>query len=226
MSTLLASVVYFRHGQRAPFRADGDAAAYGPSIWSTRPFPSLADWGMSEAAFLEHRLTPHGHALLQHTGEYMRQTSEFASSVCNVPTVFLADDSTRDFESAAEFGRGYLAPAGCATPPLLVGNISSPGLAAIANDHQLPPACPQADEATVQQYFGGDMQALTDLYRLEIDRIGAVLGCCSAVVCSRYGLHRNCTLAEVPYKFTGTYWNGLYSGAMQALMRMVTCQCA
>ena len=211
---MLASVSFFRHGQRAPFPAYGDSLARGHTIWSPHRLPSLAEWNMSAGAFDALALTPRGHVYMRHEGEYRRHASPFADP-CAVPKLFIADNSQRTIESARAFIEGY--SRGCdEVPPITVADDASEAvLRALASDDYLDPSCPAADHHAVNLEFGADTQALTDAYRDEIRKVGSVLECCSAYACGLFGLKRACTLDELPYKYNALYWKGFYDGPLE-----------
>ena len=76
------------------------------------------------------------------------------------------------------------------------------------------PNCPPPDRAAVNLEFGGDTSTLTNEFRAEIARVNQLLGCCSETICSHFGINRSCTIADVPYTFTGLYWQGMFEGPL------------
>ena len=106
--SLTASILVFRHGQRPPYPLPLDSSAAGPSNWSTRPFPSAAEWGMTEHDFANQMLTPNGKQQLTNLGAYMAAQ---LGDPCGLAVTLIADDSARDVQSAEYFASGFLPPA-------------------------------------------------------------------------------------------------------------------
>ena len=73
------------------------------------------------------------------------------------------------------------------------------------------------DDSDLLELFGSP-SALTDRYRVQMRRVGAVLGCCSPALCRRYGLpgDSNCTIDELPYLYNGVYYDGFFDGPLSA----------
>ena len=198
---LAATVLISRHGQRPPYPLPHDTSAAGPSIWTARPLPSAADWGMTEEDFAHQMLTPNGKLQMQNMGAFM--ASQLAEP-CKGQITFIADDSRRDVQSAEAFRSGL----GCANDVAI--NVS----VAIGGDSESP--CTGPDEAVVSELFGGNAEALTELYRPQIQLLDEVTGCCKAEACAAYGLPAApCRLEELPYTYNGKYYNGFYSGPLQ-----------
>lgn len=208
--SLVATVLVARHGQRPPYPLPHDSSAGGPSIWSTRPFPSASDWGMTEQDFASQMLTPNGKEQLKHLGEYMAAQ---LGDPCSLAVTLIADDSTRDVQSANYFASGFL-PAACSGVPVHVCNTTE--TQAIGSDHAATVQCAGPDETQVLEQFGGNFEALNELYRPQMQLLEEVTGCCSAEACSSYGLPAApCRLEDLPYTYDGTYYNGFFSGPLQ-----------
>ena len=210
---LVASVNVFRHGQRSPYPPPNGSSAAGPSVWSKRALPSAAAWNMTPDAFATQQLSPNGEALMWHTGQHVATTlaNGSAAQLCSLSVSFIADGkSARDVASAEAFARGFF-PEACrstgATRIVAPNSSHLPSLLPIANDHATTgPYCAGPTEEEVSLSIGGQLDAITEAFRPQIDRISAVLGCCSPQVCEHYALPQNCSLADLPYEYTGHYY--------------------
>jgi hypothetical protein len=183
-STLVGLLYVFRHGQRSPYpppKADNwtSAAAAG---WTSRPegFPAMtaAAWNMSSAAFNNNELTENGRALLRHMGEHVAITAAPLTHVaatsaplaqgtdtCTLQALLVADDSTRDEQSAASFASGFFPPS-CAharREAIVVANETN-GLRAATSDSDTALCDEPVNEATLEERFGSTA-FLTDLYQ-------------------------------------------------------------
>eukprot|EP00965_Chrysotila_dentata_P205315 6182885-Pleurochrysis_carterae.AAC.3 len=130
---------------------------------------------------------------------------------CDKRIYLISDLYQRDIESAQEFVRGYALD--CSLP-LVIANDSDSTIHAIANDGYDPEQCPPPTKADVDLEFGGNTAALTEAYRLEIERIDDLLGCCSRTLCSKFDINGTCSIADLPYNYTGVNWEGMYSGPL------------
>lgn len=209
--SLSATILVVRHGQRPPYPLPHDSSAGGLSIWSTRPFPSAAQWGMTEGDFEHQMLTPNGKQQLTHLGQY---TAAQLGDPCKLEVTLIADDSTRDVQSANYFASGFL-PTACSGVTVHVCNTTE--TQAVGSDHATAAVqCAGPDEAEVLELFGGNFDALTELYRPQMQLLEEITGCCSAEACSSYGLlAAPCRLEDLPYTYDGTYYNGFFSGPLQ-----------
>ena len=171
---LAASILVFRHGQRPPYPLPHDSSAAGPSIWSTRPFPSAAEWGMTVDDFAHQMLTPNGKQQLTNLGAYMAAQ---LGDPCSLAVTLVADDSARDLQSADYFASGFLPPA-CSGVPVRVCNTTE--TEAIGSSNAAAVQCAGPDEAEVRELFGANFDALTELYRPQMQQLGEITGCCSA----------------------------------------------
>ena len=180
-------------------------------------------WNMSETAFNAQHLTGHGIALLRHMGEYVARKQArtlVGPDTCRFPhALFAADDSFRDVQSAQAFMSGFFPPE-CAesrSQTILVANSTYEGLhAAVTDDFET--LCGGGPDEQHAEYLFGTTEALTRRYKPQFDKISSVLGCCSAELCARYGVTSGarCTIDELKYSFTGTFYQGLYTGPLQA----------
>jgi hypothetical protein len=212
---LVASAMVFRHGQRSPYPPPGGDSAAGTTAYSSRPMPSASMWNMTQAAFDEHWLTPHGHALMHHLGQFYAHT---LNASCDIVATLIADGTShRDVESAEEFAAGFFLETCSAerVAQVVAATESDPVLIAVADDRQ-DAGCNGPDEDVVRRSFGGDVDALTAAYRTQIDRVSDLIGCCAASVCEAHGLAAgaNCTLADLPYEFDPHRWWNFYGGPL------------
>lgn len=214
---LEAALLVFRHGQRSPYPWPGGDSAAGPSQWTTRPMPSISAWNMTDEAFNNQWLSPHGKLLLNHMGAWFGQYFQDVNSCDDNQVVLVADGSSfRDIQSAQNFAAGFF-PASCsairAAEVIATTESTFPLLYPLANDHA-DTGCDGPSEEQLELTYGGDVQALTSAYRPLIDRVGQLIGCCSPTVCAQYGLGRvNCSLSSLPTSFAGHYWR-YYNGPL------------
>ena len=225
-SSLVGLVLVFRHGQRAPYppafaTSWADAAAVG---WTTRPggFEDMTHeaWNMSSAAFADQELNGNGQKLLRHMGERVsvRASPLHAGDPCKLPALLVADDSTRDVQSAQAFVSGFY-PSACASAraaSIVVANVSS-GLHPATTDN-FTALCGSGAAGTDLELLFGSYEALTERYRPQMRKVSQILGCCSADLCRKFG-HvggTNCTIDELPYTYNGVYWQGLTQGPLTA----------
>ncbi|KAL1525462.1 hypothetical protein AB1Y20_020319 [Prymnesium parvum] len=213
---LLASLLFARHGQRPPYAPPFADSAEGPSPWSERAFPSHAAWGMTHDDFAQQLLTPQGHQLMRNIGEYVRLSLP-PELGCSTPTHIVSDVEMRDVQSAAAFSDGFFAscPAERAKASLHVANGTlADTLRPIASDHSSTGCGPAEREALL--LFGNHSDLLTASYAPQIERVGEVLGCCSAQLCARFGIAANCTLAELPTSYSGPddYWDAMLTSPL------------
>ena len=177
-------------------------------------------WGMSEAAFEAQELNDHGKQLLRHMGEHIVHDTRALGDPCSRSVLLLADETERDYQSAHSFAEGFYPPdcvkAGIAG---IVRANATNGLLPTTSDNAPAAGCGTGpDEAGARMLFGGSTSALTDLYRPQLRRIGALIGCCSPALCAAYGRTGGgrCALDELPYTYDGEYWRGLYAGPLSA----------
>ena len=78
---------------------------------------------------------------------------------------------------------------------------------AIGGDSQSP--CTGPDEAVVSELFGGNAEALTELYRPQLELLDEVTGCCKAEASSALG------------RYVGTLWWGFEKFFDHLLLRCV-----
>jgi len=166
---------------------------------------------MTPDDFAHQMLTTNGKEQLRNVGQYMAAQ---LGDPCSLSVTLIADDSTRDVQSANYFASGFL-PTACSGAPVHVCNTTE--TQAIGSDHATASVqCAGPDEAEVLELFGGNFAALTELYRPQMQLLEEITGCCSAEACSSYGLPASpCHLEDLPYTYDGTYYNGFFSGPLQ-----------
>ena len=161
-------VVVSRHGVRTPYGPpNGTVTDF--SSYTYKAFPDNSSWGMTYEAFANQYLTPHGLKILPYMGTYYQEL--YASNGLDLSScqniVCFADDSVRDIQSAQKWLEGF----GCPDVPILVVNSTSyPGMQPVLSDHY-DVGCPLATEEQVNGLYGGDVDALTEMY---YDGINAV----------------------------------------------------
>ena len=97
-----AAIHLYRHGQRSPYPPPHESSAAGDNRWSTRPLPTAAEWNMTPTDFNRNLLTPNGHALMRHMGEFIARS--MGGDPCSLHALLVADGlSQRDLQSAQEF---------------------------------------------------------------------------------------------------------------------------
>ena len=212
----LKQVTYFsRHGVRTPYPPSYGTATDWRNYTNLAPPGAAAYNGMSQEAFETQQLTPHGAALIPLVGSYFRakwaNASLFAGAGGCDAVVAFADDSTRDVQTAAAFLDGF----GCGgATPVHVANASLPAMAPVCSDHY-DTGCALATEEQVAGLYGGSVSALTSAYSHLITRVQQVLQMpADAGVCRAAGAApatwQNCTLYDLPYVWTGMYWQGMF----------------
>ena len=205
----------FRHGQRSPYPPPGDAvipsgtSASGATRWSPRLLPEASAWNMTEHDFEHHLLTPNGHALMRHMGEYVASTLNVS---CATPSALWADGSSeRDIQSANAFASGFY-PSACAqerSSHIVAATAENyPVLHPTASDKATVGTCTGPSEKEVTESFGGNFEALTQTYLAQIERVGSTIRCCSDEICTAHNLGSGCTLVDLPYSFAaGHFWS-------------------
>ena len=214
--TTVAAIHLYRHGQRSPYPPPHESSAAGYNQWSTRELPSAAAWNMTPTDFNRNLLTPNGHALMRHMGEFIARS--MGGDPCSLHALLVADGlSQRDLQSAQEFAAGMF-PTECVaarTADIVAATpSSSPLLAPVVLDHAVIEGCSGPDEDEVRANFGGDVAALTNALRRPIERVGTLIGCCSASVCAQHSLGPNCTLSELPATFQRTHYWEYFDGPL------------
>ena len=211
----LKQVTYFsRHGVRTPYPPSYGTATDWRNYTDLAPPGAAAYNGMSQEAFETQQLTPHGALLIPLVGAYFREkwanASLFASAGGCDAIVAFADDSTRDVQTAAGFLEGF----GCGGAAVHVANASLPVMEPVCSDHY-DTGCALATEEQVAGLYGGNVGALTNAYAHLITRVQQVLQMpADAGVCRAAGAApaawANCTFYELPYAWTGMYWQGMF----------------
>ena len=211
-----AAIHLYRHGQRSPYPPPHESSAAGDNRWSTRPLPTAAEWNMTPTDFNRNLLTPNGHALMRHMGEFIARS--MGGDPCSLHALLVADGlSQRDLQSAQEFAAGMF-PAECVaarTADIVAATPrSSPLLAPVVLDNAVIEGCSGPNEDEVRAAFGGDVAALTQALRRPIERVGTLIGCCSARVCAQHSLGPNCTLSDLPATFQRTHYWEYFDGPL------------
>jgi hypothetical protein len=124
--------------------------------------------------FAHQMLTPNGKQQLTNLGAYMAAQ---LGDPCSLAVTLVADDSARDLQSADYFASGFLPPA-CSGVPVRVCNTTE--TEAIGSSNAAAVQCAGPDEAEVRELFGANFDALTELYRPQMQQLGEITGCCSA----------------------------------------------
>ena len=143
--TLQHVSIVSRHGVRPPYPPPhANVTSYAP--WTSKLPPSAAAWGMTAEAFTTQELTPHGATILPLFATWMRAKyaaldESFLPAIGTAAScsdvVVLADDSKRDWQTAAAFLGGF----GCGDlpqdlPTVMVANVTVlPALRAVVNDN-------------------------------------------------------------------------------------------
>lgn len=126
------------------------------------------------------------------------------------------DGATRDRDSAMYWLQGF----GCPTVPIqLVDETTNADLQPVLSDHQNV-GCPVATEEQVNGTYGGNIEALTDMYYDGIALVTQALEMpIDAPICRNVNplfnpKTENCTLFETGYKWTGQYYQGMFLSPM------------
>ena len=134
-----------------------------------------------------------------------------------MPVVLIADDSSRDVQSAEYWSAGFFKDCPERSPGIVVANGSHVDLFPITTSYYVHPDCGTGpDEHDAALLYGGNMSALVAVYKPLLDQLSTLLGCCSVPLCSKFGISGNCTLSELPSNFTGVGFQGLYTGPLNA----------
>ena len=227
----MVQVVYVsRHGIRTPYPADNgtvtDYSSYTPLI-----FPDETDWNMTYDAFANQYLTPHGQVVMSNIGSYYKDRwgqNGLGTIDCDRITCYadFSSDATRDRDSAMYWLNGFeLCPN---LPIILVNDTTNSNMEPVLSDHYLFPAasCQLATEEQVNGLYGGDVDALTEMYYDSIQQVNEVLNMTEpgfhADVCQNINPEYdesavpapNCTLFETGYEYTGVFYNGMFTSPM------------
>lgn len=164
-------IVVSRHGIRTPY-APRNATVDDYTSYSGKKFPDNNTWGMTYDAFAHQHLTPHGVKVLPLLSNYYRQYYDqggLTFSDCSTITCF-ADDNSRDIQSAELWLEGF----GCPSVPVKVVNAESyPEMRPVLMDNYRAGDCPISTEDQVMGMFGGDVNAITEMYRDGIELVSA-----------------------------------------------------
>lgn len=168
---LVQSLIVSRHGIRSPYPpTNGTVTDY--SSYTYKVFPDNNTWGMTFEAFSDQHLTPHGEITLPYVGGYYSESlaaagMDLSPSCENI--VCFADDNSRDINSAHLWLQGFNCPD---IPVLVVNSTSYASMQPVLSDH-FDTGCPLATEEQVNGLYGGDVDALTDMYSDEIDMVSS-----------------------------------------------------
>jgi hypothetical protein len=209
----LLQVIYVsRHGIRSPYPPN-----YGTledfTAYTQKKFPSYEEWGgMTKNDFMKQKLTPHGRKILPYLGEYFADS--FYDNGLNLESceniVCFADDSSRDIESAHLWLQGF----GCSNIPVqIVNSTHNAALRPVVYD-LYNSGCPLATEEQTLGSFGGNVNALSQMFASSINLIMEVLEMPSdASICSLSNplfdsSSQDCTLFDTGYRWTGYVYDG------------------
>lgn len=212
---LVQSVIVSRHGIRTPYPpTNGTVTDF--SSYTYKKFPDNSTWMMSYEAFSEQELTPHGEAILPYVGAYYKESLSAGGldlSACGNIVCF-ADDSTRDIQTAGYWLEGF----GCPNVEVRIVNSDTySSMQPVLSDHYFFEECPLATEEQVDGLYGGNVNALTDMYSDEIELVNQILDMANydADICRNinpeYDDSQTCTLFETGYEFTGLYYQGMFT---------------
>lgn len=207
----LYQVVYVsRHGIRSPYPPN-----YGSlddfSAYTNKEFPSHTAWGMSYNDFTKQKLTPHGKRILPYVGSYFaeRWIADGLDLTSCQNIMCYADDSSRDIDTAKLWLEGF----GCNDISVkIVNKTTNSGMLPIVYD-LFNSGCPIATEEQTLGLFGGNVDALTNMYATSIELIMETLDMPpDASVCAlsnpNFNPNQDCTLFETGYRWTGYVYDG------------------
>jgi hypothetical protein len=214
---LIQVTIVSRHGIRTPYPPDNGTVTDFTS-YTNKLFPDNTSWGMTYEAFADQHITPHGEKILPYLGAYYSEKflseSLDLSSCQNI--VCFADDSSRDISTGQLWLEGF----GCPSIPVHVANsTSNPDMQPVLSDHYYS-GCDVATEDQVNGLYGGNVNALTDMYYDEIQGVITLLDMPSSAHICQYAnpsfdpLIQNCTLFETGYTWTGLYYEGMFKSPL------------
>lgn len=206
-----------RHGIRTPYPPDNGTVTDFTS-YTNKIFPDNTSWGMTYEAFADQHLTPHGEKILPYMGSYYYErfiNDSLDLSLCNNIITF-ADDSSRDIITSSLWLQGF----GCPNIPVnVVNSTDNPDMQPILSDHYYS-GCPVATEDQVNGLYGGNVDALTDMYFEEIQAVTNILNMPSDAYICQYAnpnfdpKTQSCTLFETGYTWTGLYYQGMFKSPL------------
>lgn len=217
--TLVNSAIVSRHGVRSPYPPTNSTSASDVSMYSGRPFPTWQDWGYStEKEYADQDLTPHGQRILPYVGSYYRQLYSNLSLDIGCDKVwcyadFTSGNSTRDVETARLWLEGFNCTETETEVRIVTTTNENKGMAPVLSDH-FDNGCPLPTEDQIDGLWGGDVNALTDMYADGITAVQDVLRMpANATICENVNPDFDksaaaCTLFETGYEFTGLYFQG------------------
>ena len=222
--TLVQTLIVSRHSIRtpmaAPFSDVGDISAY-----STRKWPSAADWGMTQKEVDNQYLTPRGIEVARLTGEFYRETfnsgastpSPISSVNCDQVTVFSDGGAYRDFQTAQAWLQGFGCPAPEETNIIQINQSSLPTMQPVVATAFQIDGCSSASEEQVNGTYGGNVAALTARFAASIQKVQDVLQMpTNASICTQVNrtfepsASHPCTLFELGYAWNGVLWDGMF----------------
>jgi hypothetical protein len=174
---------------------------------------------MTQNAFANQYLSPHGIDLMRIMGKYYAlkfasQSMDLAATCTNI-VVYADGSSQRDVDSAVALLEGF----GCPSVPVFAStaNTSLPysDMFPVVDDHWNGMKCPLATQSQVESTFAGDVSVVTTAYSTLISKVQSVLqmpttaGICSAIS-PGFNPATPCTLFNTGYNYTGMYWNGMF----------------
>ena len=238
-----------RHGVRPPYPpSHTDGSSWAP--WTAQAPPTAADWDMDAAAFASQELTPHGALILPLFSSWMRAKYDALDPSFLGPVgvdgtclrvVAVADDSARDWQTAAAFIDGF----GCGRerPSILVANATMfPDLRAVlSDDHASADAkegeCKRSDLEQTSGLLGEcaldpttgtapntvEGNCLTAEFVSSIAAIQAALvgdgaplnaSVCVAINGAPWPASEACEFASLTTEWTGTYYEGMFTSPL------------
>lgn len=221
--TLVQTLIVSRHSIRtpmaAPFSDVGDISAY-----STRKWPSAADWGMTQKEVDNQFLTPRGIEVARLTGEFYRETFNSGTPTpisnlltCDQVTVFSDGGAYRDFQTAQAWLEGFGCPAPEETNIIQINQSSLPTMQPVVATAFQIDGCSAASEEQVNGTYGGNVAALTARFAASIQKVQDVLQMpVNASICTQVNrtfepsASHPCTLFELGYAWNGVLWDGMF----------------
>ncbi len=181
-------VIVSRHGVRTPTTAPAEL-----TNWAAQPWPA---WNQPTAA-----LTPRGAQLATLMGHYYRQyvaqQGVLTAAACPAPgSVYVYADVLERTQATARALIDGFAP-GCGITYRTQGEVKVDPLF-----HPLDAGVCKLDPLVAQtrvlERAGGDLNRVTHDMRPDFNAVQTVLDCCKATLCTAWGRHAQCGLADLP----------------------------